>query len=128
MHHCVSVAHLSTSFCYHCTMTAVKEYYHALFLFCWKLSTFLSSAVSRITPTFKSKVLEFQLIGEGTLPSVCVLRPALKDRTGSPMLQFKRVLVGRKSTLPLVLLNDGNVPSQVRHMYKDLAKSFEYKY
>ncbi|KAM6936867.1 hydrocephalus-inducing protein homolog [Xenentodon cancila] len=69
--------------------------------------------LGRMTPTFKSKVLEFQLIGEGTLPSVCVVRPALRDSRGSPILQFRRVLVGRRSTLPLVLLNDGTVPSQV---------------
>lgn len=30
------------------------------------------------------------------------------------MLQFRRVLVGRRHTLPLVLLNDGNVSAQVR--------------
>lgn len=67
-----------------------------------------------MTPTFKSKVLEFDLTGEGTLPSVCVVRPPLRNSGGSPLLQFKRVLVGRKHALPLVLLNDGNVPAQVR--------------
>ncbi|XP_045894223.1 hydrocephalus-inducing protein homolog [Micropterus dolomieu] len=69
---------------------------------------------SRMTPTFKSKVLEFDLTGEGTLPSVCVVRPPLRNSGGSPLLQFKRVLVGRKHSLPLVLLNDGNVPAQVQ--------------
>ncbi|XP_035521672.1 hydrocephalus-inducing protein homolog [Morone saxatilis] len=69
---------------------------------------------SRMTPTFKSRVLEFELMGEGTLPSVCVVRPALRSRGGSPMLQFRRVLVGRRHTLPLVLLNDGNVPAKVQ--------------
>lgn len=67
-----------------------------------------------MTPTFKSKVLEFDLTGDGNLPSVCVLRPALRSSGGSPMLQFRRVLVGHRHTLPLVLLNDGNVPAQVR--------------
>ena len=78
-----------------------------------------------MTPTIKSKLLEFQLIGEGTLPSVCVLRPALRDNRGSPVLQFRRILVGRRTTLPLVLLNDGNVPSQVRDIYTVLTKVFE---
>lgn len=77
-------------------------------------STFLSFAESRMTPTLKSKVLEFELAGEGTLPSVCVVRPALRTSGGSPMLQFRRVLVGRRHTLPLVLLNDGNIPAKVR--------------
>ncbi|XP_037834213.1 hydrocephalus-inducing protein homolog [Kryptolebias marmoratus] len=67
----------------------------------------------RMTPTFKNKLLEFELTGEGTLPSVCVVRPALRNGEGSPVMQFGRVLVGRRKTLPLVLLNDGNVPAQV---------------
>ncbi|XP_034542457.1 hydrocephalus-inducing protein homolog isoform X2 [Notolabrus celidotus] len=68
---------------------------------------------SRMTPTFKSKVLEFDLMGEGNLPSVCVVCPALRNNQGNPMLHFRRILVGRRHTLPLVLFNDGNVPAQV---------------
>lgn len=67
-----------------------------------------------MTPPFRSKLLEFDLIGEGNLPSVCVLSPALKSREGSPLLQFRRVLVGHRCSLPLVLVNDGIVPAQVR--------------
>lgn len=70
-----------------------------------------------MTPTFKNKVLEFELAGEGNLPSVCVLRPALRNSRGSPTLQFRRVLVGHRHTLPLVLLNDGTVPAQVRVVF-----------
>lgn len=69
---------------------------------------------SRMATALKSKVLEFEVVGESTLPSVCVLRPALKDSTKNPLLQFRRVWVGRSVTLPLVLLNDGNVPAEVR--------------
>lgn len=52
-------------------------------------------------------------MGEGYLPSVCVLHPALRMASASPTLQFRRVLVGRRRTLPLVLLNDGTVPAEV---------------
>ncbi|KAK2841889.1 hypothetical protein Q5P01_012089 [Channa striata] len=69
---------------------------------------------NRMTPTFRTKVLEFELMGEGSLPSVCVVRPALRDNRGSPVLQFRRVLVGRRQTLALVLLNDGSFPAQVQ--------------
>ncbi|XP_026221932.1 hydrocephalus-inducing protein homolog [Anabas testudineus] len=69
---------------------------------------------TRMTPTFKTKVLEFDLMGEGNLPSVCVVRPALKNNRGSPMLQFRRALIGRRHTLPLVLLNDGTIPANVQ--------------
>ncbi|XP_056273332.1 hydrocephalus-inducing protein homolog [Pseudoliparis swirei] len=69
---------------------------------------------SRMTPTFKSTVLEFDLVGEGNLPSVRVVRPALRSDRGSPMLRFTRVLVGRRQTRRLVLLNDGNIPARVQ--------------
>ncbi|XP_031731518.1 hydrocephalus-inducing protein homolog isoform X1 [Anarrhichthys ocellatus] len=62
----------------------------------------------------RSKVLEFDLMGEGNLPNICVVRPALRNSRGCPMLQFTQVLVGRRHTRPLVLLNDGNVPAQVQ--------------
>ncbi|KAM7396206.1 hypothetical protein PAMP_019263 [Pampus punctatissimus] len=82
---------------------------------------------SRMTPTFTSKVLEFDLIGEGSLPSVCVVRPALRNSGGSPMLQFRRVLVGRRHTLRLVLQNDGNVPAQVQIDMLDKHGVFAFK-
>ncbi|CAJ1057505.1 hydrocephalus-inducing protein homolog isoform X2 [Xyrichtys novacula] len=69
--------------------------------------------ISRMTPTSKNKVLEFELMGEGNLSSVCVVRPALRNNQGNPMLHFRRAPVERRQTLPLVLLNDGNIPAQV---------------
>lgn len=76
-----------------------------------------------MTPTSKTKVLEFDLRGEGSLPCVSVVHPALKNSRGNPMLQFRRVLVGRRHTLPLVLLNDGNVTAQVRYIFFYLGHS-----
>ncbi|CAI5655386.1 unnamed protein product [Oreochromis niloticus] len=68
----------------------------------------------RVTPTIKTSVLEFDLLGQGTLPSVCVVRPGLRGSKGSPVLHFRRVLVGRRHIRPLVLLNNGNVPAEVQ--------------
>ncbi|XP_030281249.1 hydrocephalus-inducing protein homolog isoform X1 [Sparus aurata] len=82
---------------------------------------------SRLTPTFKNKVLEFDLTGEGNLPSVYLVRPALRNSKGCPMLQFRRVLVGRRHTLPLVLLNDGNVSAQVQIDMLDKHGVFTFK-
>lgn len=96
---------LSICFCYYCECS--KRIVSALALLFFSVG-------SRMTPTFKSKVLEFELTGEGNLPSVCVVRPALRNKGGSPMLLFRRLWVGRRHTLPLVLCNDGNVPAQVR--------------
>lgn len=66
-----------------------------------------------MVPMAKNKALGFDLMGEGNLPSVCVVRPALRNGVGNPVLQFRRLLAGRRHTLPLVLKNDGNVPAQV---------------
>ncbi|XP_059190373.1 hydrocephalus-inducing protein homolog [Centropristis striata] len=82
---------------------------------------------TRMTPTFKKKVLEFDLMGEGNLPSVCVVRPALRNSRGSPMLQFTRVLVGRRQTRALVLLNDGNVQAEVQIEMPDKHGVFTLK-
>ncbi|XP_037539075.1 hydrocephalus-inducing protein homolog [Nematolebias whitei] len=75
--------------------------------------------LSRTTPTSKNRTLEFELTGEGILPSVCVVHPALENSEGSPVIQFGQVLVGQRKTLPLVLLNDGNAPAQVQIEMQD---------
>lgn len=77
------------------------------------MTTILSSH-SRLTPTLKSKLLEFNLTGEGVLPHVSVLCPAVRNSAGSPMMHFKRVYVGERRTLPLVLINNGYFPVQVK--------------
>nr|XP_057932234.1 hydrocephalus-inducing protein homolog isoform X2 [Doryrhamphus excisus] len=69
---------------------------------------------SRMTTNLKSKVLEFDLMGEGCLPVLSIVRPTLLNSESNPVLRFRRTLVGRADTLPLVLLNDGNVPAQVQ--------------
>ncbi|NXF97015.1 HYDIN protein, partial [Eubucco bourcierii] len=57
--------------------------------------------------------LSFEISGDGSLPEVRVLRPALRDRTGTPLLLFRRLLLGACHSLPLVLHNSGAVPAQV---------------
>uniref|UniRef100_A0A3Q3MLA1 HYDIN axonemal central pair apparatus protein n=1 Tax=Mastacembelus armatus TaxID=205130 RepID=A0A3Q3MLA1_9TELE len=74
----------------------------------------LYSAVLEVTMEGTSRYMIFDLMGEGNLPSVSVVRPALRNTRENPVLRFRRVLVGRRRTLPLMLLNDGNVPAQVQ--------------
>ncbi|XP_054029320.1 hydrocephalus-inducing protein homolog [Dryobates pubescens] len=61
----------------------------------------------------RAQSLTFEISGEGKLPEVSVLRPALKDRRGNPLLLFRRLLLGAWEKLPLVLQNSGAVPAQV---------------
>ncbi|XP_066540500.1 hydrocephalus-inducing protein homolog isoform X2 [Hoplias malabaricus] len=64
-------------------------------------------------PIGKSKVLVFELVGEGNLPCVTVVKPVQRSNLGQPVLQFKRLLVGRGQTLPLIIKNISNVPAVV---------------
>ncbi|XP_068026672.1 hydrocephalus-inducing protein-like [Melanerpes formicivorus] len=61
----------------------------------------------------RAQSLSFEISGEGKLPEVRVLRPALKDRRGNPLLLFRRLLLGAWEKLPLLLQNSGPVPAQV---------------
>ena len=107
---CCLFAHLFV-----CTTTEsiARDWYHLLFCHDDHCPHILFSVWYRTTPTAKYKIMEFSLIGEGILPSVCVLRPAPRSRGGSPLLHFRRVPIGQRLTLPLVLVNDGNIPAQV---------------
>lgn len=61
----------------------------------------------------KGKNLMFEVMGEGNLPRISVLKPAVRNKKGQPLLLFKRSLVARMQSLPLVISNDGTLPSKV---------------
>ncbi|KAM4614098.1 hydrocephalus-inducing protein homolog [Discoglossus pictus] len=62
----------------------------------------------------KTSNLTFDISGDGNLPRVTVLRPVLRNRSGSPLLLFQRLLIGHCQQLPLVLKNDGSIPAQLQ--------------
>lgn len=61
----------------------------------------------------KNQSLTFDIVGEGNLPRVTVVRPILYNQHGNPLLLFKRLLLGHSETLPLVLKNSGTIPAKV---------------
>lgn len=62
----------------------------------------------------KSKSLAFEVRGEGTLPQVTVVKPALRlGKSSSPMLTFRRTIMGRQQSMELVLTNNGIIPATV---------------
>lgn len=61
----------------------------------------------------KTKLLVMELVGEGNLPYVSVLKPVVRNSRGQPVLQFRRLLLGRQQTLPLVIKNTGSIPAKV---------------
>ncbi|XP_069822484.1 hydrocephalus-inducing protein homolog isoform X3 [Dendropsophus ebraccatus] len=61
----------------------------------------------------KSRNLTFDISGEGNLPRVTILRPALCNKRGNPVLIFQRLLIGQSQQLPFVLKNEGSVPAKL---------------
>ncbi|XP_078257666.1 hydrocephalus-inducing protein homolog [Rhinoraja longicauda] len=61
----------------------------------------------------KGKSLTFDIVGEGNLPRINILRPLLRNKIGNPLLIFSRLLLGQTEKLPIVFKNDGTLPAQV---------------
>lgn len=76
------------------------------------------STVFLISVLSKSRNLTFDISGEGNLPRVTILRPALRNKQGNPVLLFQRLLIGQSQQLPLVLKNEGSVPAKVGRLQR----------
>lgn len=63
---------------------------------------------NRSSPNFT-----FELHGEGHLPRVTILRPAIRNKKAQTMMLFNKLLLGRQAVQQLVLLNDGVLPAKV---------------
>ncbi len=66
-------------------------------------------------PASKQKNLSFDVQGEGNLPRVSVLKPSVRNKKGTPILLFSRLLLRQTQRLPLTLKNEGTLPSKVSH-------------
>ncbi|XP_058135740.1 hydrocephalus-inducing protein homolog isoform X1 [Dasypus novemcinctus] len=75
----------------------------------------------------KNRSLVFDITGEGNLPRVTIVRPILLNRSGNPMLLFKRLLIGQSEKLPLILKNNGTIPAQLHVDLRDQLGVFSLK-
>ncbi|XP_042636791.1 hydrocephalus-inducing protein homolog [Orycteropus afer afer] len=75
----------------------------------------------------KNRSLVFDIVGEGNLPRVTVVRPILHNQHGNPLLLFKRLLLGHSETLPLILKNNGTIPAQLHVDLQDQLGVFSLK-
>jgi len=64
-------------------------------------------------PQSKTGKLQFEVRGEGTLPTLQVAEPT-EVQGGTPVLRFKETRVGKETVLPIVLRNDGAIPATAR--------------
>jgi hydrocephalus-inducing protein len=65
---------------------------------------------ARVTPNFT-----FELHGEGHLPRVTIVRPAIKNKKAQTMMIFNKLLLGRQTVQQLLLVNDGVLPAKVNY-------------
>ncbi|NXX95861.1 HYDIN protein, partial [Centropus bengalensis] len=61
----------------------------------------------------KAQSLTFDISGDGNLPRVTILHPVRRNKRGSPLLLFRKLLLGDSEQLPLVLHNSGIIPVQL---------------
>eukprot|EP00079_Xenopus_tropicalis_P024447 XP_012817094.1 PREDICTED: hydrocephalus-inducing protein homolog isoform X1 [Xenopus tropicalis] len=61
----------------------------------------------------KNRSLSFDISGEGNLPHVSISRPVFRNKHGNPLLLFQRLLLGQFQQLPLILKNEGSVPTRI---------------
>ena len=72
-------------------------------------------------PTKDNRVvsnLSFELYGEGHLPRVTIIRPAIRNKKAQTMMVFNKLLLGRQTIQQLVLVNDGVLPAKVNYFLR----------
>jgi hydrocephalus-inducing protein len=66
-----------------------------------------------IDPT--SNKLQFDLLGEGTLPCITIVQPLIRTPTGELLLDFGRLQVNKSRTKHIQIRNDGSVPVTITY-------------
>uniref|UniRef100_A0A2C9K9X8 HYDIN/VesB/CFA65-like Ig-like domain-containing protein n=1 Tax=Biomphalaria glabrata TaxID=6526 RepID=A0A2C9K9X8_BIOGL len=91
-------------------------------------SAMFEASIEGLSPNqVKGKSLVFEVSGEGNLPRITIAKPTVRNKTGQPLLLFKRLLVGRSESLPFELFNDGTLPSKVNIDVLDSDQVFMLK-
>ncbi|KAI9203105.1 uncharacterized protein BJ171DRAFT_600257 [Polychytrium aggregatum] len=62
----------------------------------------------------KSKILSFEIRGEGSLPRVVIEKPTTKSKLGAPLLKFRRILVGASQSQSILVRNEGILPATIK--------------
>ena len=71
------------------------------------------AVVEGVPSNQQKRNLSFEIVGEGNLPHINILRPSVRNKRGQPLLLYRKQLVGRSQSLPIVLRNEGSLPCKV---------------
>ncbi|XP_074644164.1 hydrocephalus-inducing protein homolog [Tubulanus polymorphus] len=85
------------------------------------------AALEGLPQSLRGKNLTFEVHGEGNLPRISIQKPTVRNRKGQPLALFRKNLVGRSESLPLVLVNDGTLPCKVDIDLADPDGAFSMK-
>lgn len=87
----------------------------------FKLITFNYCHLKAYSAIFEASVdgtkdsnFTFEIFGEGVLPYLRVLKPVQRSDSNNLILNFQKVHVHHKETLPIQVLNEGVLPCNVR--------------
>lgn len=73
----------------------------------------------------KTKPISFEIYGDGNLPRFTVIKPSIRNQHGQHLMIFKRTILGYSDTQPLVLANEGTLPTKINFNYKDPDNGFK---
>lgn len=62
----------------------------------------------------KQGKMSFEIRGEGTLPSLQVMKPDEYEADGTPVLKFRKTRIGKDTYMQIILKNEGQVPATAR--------------
>jgi hypothetical protein len=63
------------------------------------------------------------LQGEGNLPQIAIIKPTTRNAKGENLLLFKKLLLGQRQCLPIILHNTGSIPAVVTIQMEDERQS-----
>lgn len=75
----------------------------------------------------RGKNLIFEVSGDGNLPRITIQKPTVRNKRGQALMLFKKNLINCSETMPLVLVNDGTLPSKVDIDLIDQDSVFQLK-
>lgn len=96
---------------------------HIILCLCVQVYNAIFEATVDGPPQARGKGLTFDLTGEGNLPQVTILKPTTRSAQGQHLLLFKKLLLGQKEDLPIIISNIGSIPANVVIELDDDAKN-----
>lgn len=107
---------LRSVLCLSWKMNLLESFWFTIFglFFFQTFNAIFEAAIEGVaTNQARGKNLTFEVSGDGNLPRINIQKPTVRNKRGQALMLFKKNLVNHSETMPLVLVNDGTLPSKV---------------